>query len=68
LLFARIRTPAVCGCVGSNRGWGFCERLALYALNKERSMNLVVWVPAVFALGLVSLGLCYAFVFACEVI
>jgi hypothetical protein len=31
-------------------------------------MNLVVWAPAMFALGLASIGLCYAFVFACEVI
>ena len=31
-------------------------------------MNLVVWLPAMFALGLVSLGVCYAFVLACEVI
>jgi hypothetical protein len=29
-------------------------------------MNLVVWVPAMFALGLVSLCVCYAFVSACE--
>jgi hypothetical protein len=43
-------------------------RLALEAPNKERSMNLVVWLPAMFALGLAGLGLCYAFVFACEVI
>jgi hypothetical protein len=33
---------------------------------KERLMNLVVWLPAMFALGLVSLAVCYAFVFACE--
>jgi hypothetical protein len=33
---------------------------------KEKSMNLVVWLPALFALGLVSMGVCYAFVFACE--
>ena len=33
---------------------------------KERSMNLVVWLPALFALGLVSMGVCYAFVSACE--
>ena len=26
-------------------------------------MNLVVWLPAMFALGLVSLGVCLAFVF-----
>ena len=29
-------------------------------------MNLVVWLPAMLALGLVSLGVCYAFIFACE--
>ena len=33
---------------------------------KERSMNVVVWLPAMFALGLVSIGVCYGFVFACE--
>jgi hypothetical protein len=33
---------------------------------KERSMNVVVWLPAMFALGLVGIGVCYAFVFACE--
>ncbi len=31
-------------------------------------MNLAVWLPAMFVLGLVGLGACYAFVFACEVI
>jgi hypothetical protein len=29
-------------------------------------MNLVVWLPAMFALGLASLGLCYLFAYACE--
>jgi hypothetical protein len=29
-------------------------------------MNLVVWLPAMFVLGLVSMGLCIAFVTACE--
>jgi hypothetical protein len=29
-------------------------------------MNLVVWLPAMFALGLVSLSVCYVFIFACE--
>ena len=33
---------------------------------EEQSMNLVVWLPAMFVLGLVSIGVCYAFVFACE--
>jgi hypothetical protein len=29
-------------------------------------MNLWIWLPALFALGLVSLGLCWAFIDACE--
>ena len=29
-------------------------------------MNLVIWLPAMFLLGLVSMGLSYAFVGACE--
>jgi hypothetical protein len=29
-------------------------------------MNVFVWLPAMFALGLVSLGLCLAFLDACE--
>jgi hypothetical protein len=33
---------------------------------KERPMNLVVWLPAMFALGLVSLGVCLVFALACE--
>jgi hypothetical protein len=31
-------------------------------------MDLVVWLPAMFALGLVSLGLCLVFTLACEYI
>jgi uncharacterized membrane protein SpoIIM required for sporulation len=29
-------------------------------------MNLVVWLPALFLIGLAGMGLCLAFVFACE--
>ena len=29
-------------------------------------MNLVTWLPAMIALGLVTMGLCYAFITACE--
>jgi hypothetical protein len=29
-------------------------------------MNPIVWLPAMFLLGLVSMGLCIAFVTACE--
>jgi hypothetical protein len=29
-------------------------------------MDLVFWLPAMFALGLVSLGLCLVFTLACE--
>jgi hypothetical protein len=31
-------------------------------------MNLLIWLPAMFVLGLVSLGVCLAFVSACEII
>lgn len=29
-------------------------------------MNLIVWLPAMFVLGVASLGLCLWFVSACE--
>ncbi len=29
-------------------------------------MNLVVWLPGMFVLGLVSMGLCLAFLAACD--
>jgi hypothetical protein len=29
-------------------------------------MNLVIWLPTMFLLGLAGLGLCYAFLLACE--
>ena len=29
-------------------------------------MNLVVWLPAMFVLGMVAMGACLAFVAACE--
>jgi hypothetical protein len=29
-------------------------------------MNLEIWLPAMFVLGLAAMGLCYAFLGACE--
>jgi hypothetical protein len=29
-------------------------------------MDLTIWLPAMFMLGLVTMGLCYAFLIACE--
>jgi hypothetical protein len=29
-------------------------------------MNLEVWLPAMFLLGLVAMGLCYGFLLGCE--
>jgi hypothetical protein len=29
-------------------------------------MDMVVWLPAMFGLGLAGLGLCFVFVSACE--
>jgi hypothetical protein len=31
-------------------------------------MNLVLWLPAMFGLGLAVMALCYAFLNACETI
>jgi len=31
-------------------------------------MNLVIWLSAMFVLGLAAMGVCLAFVSACEVI
>ena len=37
-----------------------------WACMKEASMNLFVWLPAMFVLGLVSMGVCLAFAIGCE--
>lgn len=29
-------------------------------------MDLTIWLPAMFMLGMVAMGLCYAFLIACE--
>jgi hypothetical protein len=29
-------------------------------------MNLAIWLPAMFILGIVFMGLCYLFMHACE--
>jgi hypothetical protein len=29
-------------------------------------MNLVIWLPAMFILGLVAMGVCYLFMEVCE--
>ncbi len=29
-------------------------------------MDLTIWLPAMLVLGLVGMGLCYAFMIACE--
>jgi hypothetical protein len=29
-------------------------------------MDLEIWLPAMFGLGLIAMGLCYAFLIACE--
>jgi hypothetical protein len=29
-------------------------------------MDLTVWLPGMFILGLVAMGLCYAFIWACD--
>jgi hypothetical protein len=66
----RKRPGAMRSCCGSaaSGNAALSEKLhrAGRILGTERSMNLVVWLPAMFVLGLVSMGVCYAFIFACE--
>ena len=38
----------------------------LYASEKERLMNLELWIPITVALGLVTMGLMFAFVVGCD--
>jgi len=33
---------------------------------EERGMDLEIWLPAMFLLGVVAMGLCYAFLVGCE--
>jgi hypothetical protein len=53
----RIPEPAGPHVCGSNRERRFTLML---------ETNLYVWMPAMFVLGLVSMGLCYLFLKACE--
>jgi hypothetical protein len=53
-------------CCRKNRAALVGRGTAIAADSQERSMNLVVWLPAMFALGLVSMGVCLIFALACE--
>jgi hypothetical protein len=49
------------------RGGGHCSTPALYVCHcGGNEMSLAIWLPATFLLGLAGLGLCYAFLLACE--
>jgi hypothetical protein len=49
--FYAVLTTQGIGCVGRAR--------------RIRTMNLVIWLPALFALGLISMATCLAFTEAC---
>ena len=56
--------PVVQGTAGGFDG-------AIFDAGSEKGlalMNLVIWLPAMFVLGLAAMGICLAFVSACEVI
>jgi hypothetical protein len=36
------------------------------AAMEECKMNVAIWLPGTLALGLLGLGLCFAFIVACE--
>jgi hypothetical protein len=38
----------------------------LLPVRRGRTMNLEIWLPAMFLLGLTVMGLCYGFLHACE--
>ena len=56
--FDRARTRAAARILGVERG----------TIGALGVMNLIVWLPAMLALGLASMGLCLAFVAACDLI
>jgi hypothetical protein len=37
-----------------------------YGAMEEEKMNVAIWLPATLAMGLAGLGLCFAFISACE--
>jgi hypothetical protein len=50
-------------CLADARGGRQGQRLS----GQEKTvMNLEIWLPAMFLLGLAVMGLCYAFLIACE--
>ena len=55
--------PIHCACSGRD-----VERFLHFVVSNGGivAMNLVFWLPATFVLGLVVMGLCYAFIDACE--
>jgi len=40
--------------------------LAVLPCQEVTLMDLAIWLPAMFLLGLVSMAACYAFIGACE--
>jgi hypothetical protein len=37
-----------------------------HGAKEELKVNVAIWLPATFALGLLGIGLCFAFISACE--
>ncbi len=45
---------------------GMCTAMKTLTLTRSLAMNLLVWLPLMFGLGLVGLVLCLLFVDACD--
>ncbi len=61
------RQSALCSLILRETGWHGGGTLPAFAHAKEATvMNLVIWLPAMFGLGLGTMILCYAFIGACE--
>jgi len=60
---------AIMSGVGDRAGcrYGPCkEILDLYSQREDQSVNLLLWLPALFLLGLATMALLFAFVIGCE--
>jgi hypothetical protein len=54
-------------CLASPRAWhAFCDARLHGNASGGASMNLEVWYPAMFVLGVVAMGICLLFLDACE--
>ena len=50
-------------CPSGDEGTHYSDSITFI---RSTPVNLALWLPAMFALGFLAMGLCYAFLKACE--